>query len=115
MGLSEFETKRAQKALEAFLDKRRPPTHIRAKLDFGYRIAGQSVELFEIRPQWDKPEVKREYPFAKATFVKSTGIWKVFWRRADLKWHRYEPTPAVGSIELFLALVGEDKHACFFG
>jgi hypothetical protein len=87
MALSEFERKRIEKAAQAFIERRRPPPHVRPKLDFGYRITGQSLELFEIRPRWDKPTEKREHPFAKATYVKTTGAWKLFWRRADLKWH----------------------------
>jgi Protein of unknown function (DUF3024) len=115
MAPSEFEAKRVEKAVQAFLDEHRPPPHIRPKLDFGYRITGQSVELFEIRPRWNKPTEKKEHSFAKATYVKTTGTWKIYWQRADLKWHSYEPTPQVGSVEKFLALVGEDKYACFFG
>lgn len=115
MALSEFETKRIEKAVQAFIEKRRPPPHLRAKVDLDYRITGQSIELFEIRPQWDNPSVKRESPFAKATYVKTTGTWKVFWLRADLKWHGYEPALHVGSVEKFLAIVDEDEYACFFG
>jgi Protein of unknown function (DUF3024) len=115
MALSELETKRVEKAVLAFLEKRRPPPHVRPKLDLGYRITQQSLELFEIRPRWDKPSEKMEHPFAKATYVKTTGTWKVFWQRADLKWHGYAPAPQVGSVEKFLAIVDEDKHACFFG
>jgi len=115
MTLSELETKRVEKAVLAFLEKRRPPPHVRPKLDLGYRITRQSLELFEIRPRWDKTSEKMEHPFAKATYIKTTGTWKVFWQRADLKWHGYEPAPQVGSVEKFLAIVDEDKHACFFG
>jgi hypothetical protein len=50
MALSEFETKKCEKAIEAFMNRRRPPEHIRDKLDLGYRIKRRSVELFEIRP-----------------------------------------------------------------
>ncbi len=53
MKFSEIETKRVEKAMAAFLEKRRPLATIRSKLDLGYRISGQSVELFEIRPKWD--------------------------------------------------------------
>lgn len=115
MALSEFEIKRAEKAIGAFLAKRRPPPHVRHQVDMGYRISGQSVELFEIRPRGDKPNEKVEHSIAKATFVKRTEVWNVFWQRADLKWHRYDPTPQVGSVEKFLSLVDEDEHACFFG
>jgi hypothetical protein len=44
-----------------------------------------------------------------------SGRWKVFWKRADLKWHGYEPTAAVPSIEQFLAVVDADPYGCFFG
>lgn len=56
-----------------------------------------------------------EHSVAKATYVKTTGLWRVFWKRSDLKWHRYEPEPAVPRIEDFLALVGKDQYGCFFG
>ena len=95
--------------------KRRPPPHIRPELDFGYRIKGQSVELFSIRPVWNKPKEKMELPFAKATYVRSTALWKIYWMPSDLKWHSYAPTPAVGALEKFFEVVDEDKHACFFG
>ena len=115
MALSEFEQKRCERIVGAFIEKRRPPAHIRPKLDLGFRVTGQSVEIFEIRPQWDKPEVKRQHSVAKATFVKSENVWRVFWQRHDLKWHRYEPAPVVESLEAFVTLVNEDKHACFWG
>lgn len=115
MALSELEIKRIEKAVEGFMDRRRPPPHIRPQLDFGYRIAGQSLELFEIRPRWDDPSETIEPAIAKATYVKRTGTWKVYWQRADLKWHRYDPDPEVDSVEEFLAVVEDDDYACFFG
>jgi hypothetical protein len=115
MALNDLERKRVEKAVSAFIEKRRPPPSIRPKLDLGFRISGQSVELFEIRPQWDKPEVKRERPFAKATYVRTQGLWKVYWMRADLKWHSYQPVAEVARIDDFLAVVAKDEYACFFG
>ncbi len=115
MALNDLERKRVEKAVGAFVGKCRPAPHIRPKLDFGFRVSGQSVELFEIRPQWDRPEVKRESSFAKATFVRTQGIWRVYWKRVDLKWHRYEPESEVAAIEDFLAVVQKDQFRCFFG
>ena len=43
------------------------------------------------------------------------NIWKVFWQRADLKWHSYEPKPTVKQLTDFLKLVDEDEHHCFKG
>jgi hypothetical protein len=115
MALSELERKRYEKAVAKFLDARRPPPEIRAKLDFGFRIEGQSVEIFEVRPAWRRPNEIMEHSVAKATFVRTTGVWKVFWKRADLNWHGYAPTPVVGTIDKFLEVVEADPHACFWG
>ena len=57
---------------------------------------------------WDRPDEMIEEMVAKTTYVKKNGIWKVYWQRADLKWHGYEPVPEVGSLEAFLDLVEED-------
>ncbi len=95
MALSELEAARVRKALGGFVERRRPPPHIRPKLDLGFRVLGQSVELFEVRPVWrGAPGEKQEQPFAKATYVRA---------------------PEVATIEEFVALVHEDRYACFFG
>lgn len=115
MALSEFEIRKCEKLLGEFIKKRRPPAHIRNELDLGYRIKGQSVEIFEIRPMWKNPDKKIEETVAKTTYVKTRKAWRVYWQRADLKWHRYEPAPEVASLEEFLETVDRDEYACFFG
>jgi hypothetical protein len=49
MALTEFEAARVKKVVGAFIEERRPPPDIRSKVDLGYRLSGQSVEIFEIR------------------------------------------------------------------
>ena len=113
--LSEMDMARCEKEVAKFIERRRPPPHIRAKLDLGFRLQGLSVEIFEIRPRWDNKDVVQEHPVAKATYIKTKQHWKVFWMRADLKWHGYQPNPAVKTIEDFLSVVQEDQYGCFFG
>ena len=115
MALSEFEIKKIEKQVRAFVEMRRPPPHIRSELDLGFRVKGQSVEIFEVRPHWRQPEEKIEHSVAKAIYVKTRHIWKVYWQRADLKWHGYEPNPQVETLEEFLAVVDRDEYGCFFG
>ena len=112
----EIELARVRRAMDVFMQQRRPPPHIRSKVDLGFRVIGQSIEIFEIRPPWQgPPDEKHESPIAKATYVKSRRVWRVFWQRRDLKWHSYEPEPEVKSVDEFATLVSEDAHACFFG
>jgi hypothetical protein len=114
MALSEFEIKRSQKIMDEFLERRRPPAYMREELDLGYRIQGQSIEIFEIRPYWRDSQKKIEQAVAKATYVKQKGLWKVFWQRADLKWHPYDSEPEAATLEEFLDIVNEDEFDCFF-
>jgi hypothetical protein len=113
--LSELEVKRCEKALATFLVRRRPPAHIRPQLDIAYRISGQSVEIFELRPHWIHKDERHESPVAKATYVRTQKHWRIFWMRRDLKWHSYEPQPVAKSIEEFLGIVDKDELSCFFG
>lgn len=104
-----------RRAASQFVEQRRPPPYLRSEVDFAFRVVDQSVELFEVRAHWQDRNRKTENPIAKAKFNKTKKNWKVYWNRADLKWHSYKPAPEVATLEEFLALVQEDKHACFFG
>jgi hypothetical protein len=115
MALSEFEAKRCAKLVAKFIERRRPPPHIRDQIDLSFRIRGQSVEILEVRPHWHNKTQMLERSIAKTTYNKSKRHWEVFWQMADLKWHRYEPHPEVKSIEDFLAIVEHDECGCFFG
>lgn len=115
MAFSELERKRCERDLAKFMERRRPAPAIRPKLDLAYRIEAQSVELFEVRPDWRDPTKTMHTPVAKTTFVRSQNCWKVFWMRRDLKWHSYEPNPEVHSVEAFLNVVDRDEYCCFFG
>ena len=111
MAFSEPEIARYEKAFAAFREAHGPRPDIRSKLDWGCRIEGQSVELYEIRPRWDDPTRIMHSPFARATFVKSTALWNVYWVRADGKWHRYPPHPEVGVIIPFLVALQSRAYA----
>ena len=115
MAISEFEQKRIKKLVGEYIEKRRPPTHLRDKADLSFRLDGRSVEIFEIRAGWHDPSVKIEESVAKATYVKAKRNWKIFWKRADLKWHCYDPVSEVETIEQFLDVVEKDHYGCFFG
>jgi hypothetical protein len=98
-----------------FWSKRRPPLHIRDKMREGQRFDGQSIELFFVRPLHFDPTRTTEEAIAKLTFVRASGRWRIFWKRADLKWHRYGPHPEAASLAEALSVVDQDANGCFFG
>jgi hypothetical protein len=115
VAFTEIELRRIERDMAKFMERRRPRPHIRPELDIGHRVSGHSVELFEIRPVWDNPKQKLEHPIAKAIFVRTQELWRVFWMRQDFKWHSYEPFPNTRHFEAFLAAVDRDEYCCFFG
>jgi len=115
MAFSAFELKKVHDEATRFVEAKRPPAEMRDKLDLGYRTANQSIVLFEIRPHWNKPGETLEHPVAKATYSKTALRWKVYWMRADLKWHRYDPEPLAVQLIDFLSIVDEDVYGCFWG
>jgi hypothetical protein len=52
MALSEFEISRYEKLVAEFAQRRRPPPHLRDKVDLAFRVNGQSIELYEVRAHW---------------------------------------------------------------
>jgi len=115
LALTKDQISKIEQAAAKYMYYHRPPLEIREQLDFGYRIDGQNVYLFEIRPRWDKPEMKMESSIAKTTYIKSKNLWKIYWMRANLKWYHYKPVPFVSSISDFFDLVAEDELGCFYG
>jgi len=101
--------------MENWMERISPPHHIRSELDIGYKITNQSIIFFEIRPAFRNPMDLTESPFAKATYVKSENIWKVYWMRSNLKWTRYEPRPKMKDLQAFNKLVDDEKNHYFQG
>ena len=108
MALTEKQLQEVTAAGEAFLKKRRPPVEIRSQLDLAYRTQGQSVLVYELRSVWNNPAEIKEEPVAKTTFVQTQNHWKVYWMRADLKWHSFSPTPTVKTIHAFFIMVEDE-------
>lgn len=48
----------------------------------------------------------------KLTYVKSSDMWKLYWMRADLKWHLYEEYQ---NLDDLLEEVKKDPNGCFWG
>lgn len=75
----------------------------------------RGVEIIEVVPSFEDKNVKVEHSVAKATYLKSRDVWRIYWQRGSLKWVSYEPAPNVDSLEAFLTVVEEDRFGCFWG
>ena len=112
MAFSEIEIASIKSAMDAYILRIRPQPEIRDKLDISYKIYGQSVEIFEIRPDMNRKIMHN--PIAKTTYIRTDSTWKIFWMRADLKWHGYK-IQSVKTINIFIEIVDTDEFCCFWG
>lgn len=116
MAFTEIEIAEHLKVLEeTFWSRRRPPLHLRDKVREGQRFAGRAIELFLVRPVFQRPGELTEEFIAKVQHMPRLGVWRLFWKRADGHWHRYQPCPQTDSLADALRVVDEDAHGCFFG
>lgn len=115
MPLSEFEIKRYEIAKKNFLLKRRPHPSVRDKCDLNCRLNNQSVEIFELRPQWNNPETINEYPLAKMTYSLDKKEWKIFSLSSNLKWKSYQRQKSAKTIEDVFSIIDYDETGIFFG
>jgi hypothetical protein len=48
-------------------------------------------------------------------YVRTRKVWRLFWRRADLKWHGYEPLAESARLDALVREIDNDPFCCFFG
>ena len=116
MAFSKSELSQYLETLEHELwTKRRPPLELRDKIREGQRISGHSIFLFYQRPAFQRPGEFAESSIAKIRYNRTRNVWQIYWQRADLKYHRYDPHPEAATLSEALAAIDADPHGCFFG
>ena len=116
MGFTDNEIAEHMKVLEEiFWSRRRPPLHLRDKVCEGQRFANRTIELFIVRPVYNNPAEQTEESIARIQHLPRLRVWRIFWKRADGNWHRYQPCAEVPSLTEALGVIDEDANGCFFG
>jgi hypothetical protein len=100
---------------DRFWSHRRPPVHLRDQVREGQRFTDRAIELFIVRPVFNRPDQQLEEPIARIQHMPRLRCWRIFWKRADGNWHRYQPNFEVESLTEALRVIDEDANGCFFG
>jgi len=112
--ISEFELFKVEKLAKNFCANKNK--NIPRELVFiDYKMEQQNLFLLEVRPLWDNPTKKTETLIAKFTYVKKDKVWKLYWRRQNMKWQQYLPGGINQHLEPLLNIVTEDQQGCFWG
>ena len=114
MPLTERQRTHVERTLTEFCAAR-VPAHLRDQLRHGFRIAGNSVELYESRPAFRRPHKWQDLAVAKFRYVASRNHWRLYCQYRDMKWHEYEPRPMARSFSVLLQEVIDDPTGIFWG
>ena len=114
MAFSELELKRIERIIGG-LCRRLTRPELADELKLIYETHEQSVVLLEERPDWQNAKEKMHTPVAKLRFVRRSNRWTLYWMRADLHWHRYEPAPPTADLAALVEVVERDAYCAFFG
>lgn len=114
MAFSEFELTYIDKTVGALCRRKTTPRHA-DQLRFAYQVDAHGVNIWEERPPWDGQGEWTRHGIARFRYVRKTGDWTLYWMRADLKWHVYDPDLMPHDLESLVAVVDQDKYCAFFG
>ena len=66
------------------------PEHIRSEIRVECDVAPRHLTICECRPPWRedvRPDWTR-FPIARLHYTRTTGLWTLYWRDQNLKYHR---------------------------
>lgn len=95
----------------------RVPAHVRDEVRVEVDVAERYLTIVECRPPW-RADVAAEWtrsPIARLRYTKSAGVWSLYWRDRNLRFHAYDLVSPAASIEELLAEVDRDPTAIFSG
>ncbi|MGH3481191.1 MAG: DUF3024 domain-containing protein, partial [Nocardioidaceae bacterium] len=53
-------------------------------------VSDRYVDIVEVRPPWDGVGEHTRFPIARLRYTKSTGLWAIYWRDRNLRFHEYK-------------------------
>jgi DUF3024 family protein len=91
------------------------PQHVRDKVRLSFRMEGNVIDLFELRPAFQAPRKWQEEGVARFRYVQSRGVWRLYCEFSDLRWHEYEPFFEARTFDELLTEVDRDPTGIFWG
>ena len=75
------------------------------------------LTICECRPPWceDLGSDWTRFPIARLHYTKATGLWALYWRDRNLKYHRYQPLEPSPQIQDLLDYLDSGADPIFWG
>jgi Protein of unknown function (DUF3024) len=93
------------------------PEHARGEISIECDLTPRHLTICECRPPWREdlgPDWSR-FPIARLHFTRTTGLWTLYWRDRNLKYHRYEPLDPSPQVQDLLDYLDDRADPIFWG
>lgn len=115
MPLPAFVKALVAKKLDAFLGRRVPPK-VADKIQLAYTFRGNSVTITEHRAPWMEGSTEwTSSAIAKFRYNPKAGMWTLYRRDRNCRWHVYDRLPPTKDLDLVLAEIDRDPTGIFWG
>lgn len=93
------------------------PAHARGEVRVEVEVAERHLTVMECRAPW-RPEMGAQwtrFPIARLRYVKTTGLWSLYWRDRNLRFHTYDLVAPTARVAELLDELDRDPTAIFWG
>lgn len=70
--------------------RERVPEHLWDQVQVEADVSTATSTFVEVRPPWDGVGERTRFPIARQRYTESTGMWAIYWRDRNLKFHEYK-------------------------
>lgn len=91
------------------------PEHLWPELKIEADVFDRYVDIVEVRPPWGGVGEHTRFPIARLRYTKSTGLWAIYWRGRNLKFHEYKRKRPTDTVQALLDHIESSGDPIFWG
>lgn len=95
--------------------RERVPEHLWDQVKVEADVADRHVTIVEVRPPWDGVGEHTRFPIARLRYTTKTGLWSIYWRDRNLKFHEYTRKRPSENVQSLLDWIEDSGDPIFWG
>ena len=78
-------------------------------------VEPRHVTIVEVRSPWDGVGEHTRFPIARLRYTATTGLWRIYWRDRNLKFHEYDRKRPSKNVQGLLDYIADSGDPIFWG
>jgi hypothetical protein len=95
--------------------EQRVPKELWPELKVEADVEPRHVTIVEVRPPWDGRGEHTRLPIARLRYTAATGLWSLYWRDRNLKFHEYDRKRPTKNVQVLLDYLDSHADPIFWG